>query len=417
MTPAEAPPGAGLVVLPRSPSRERGPLTPLITSAGWASAMTARFGFSPLYTLDGPLTIEAALRHPVREATQAPAGTGDARAAVRSGVTTAVKDLRRLVEARRFRAPVLAAARSGPAPALVWQRHELFHDAGLRAAAALGRPVVLSMHASLVREATDWGTLRPGFAGLAERRGERPIVQRADVVACVSEEVAADAARLGADPRRIVVTPNAVDAERFRPGLDGTVTRARYGLEGRFVVGWSGSFRRFHGLDALVDAVAALEHRDDVTLLLVGDGAQRSVIEARAAALGVRCTVTGAVPHTEVPALLAAMDVGVVTDAPVGDFHYSPVKLREYLAIGLPTIAPAVGDVARWVTDGSQALLFDRLHPDELTRALQRLRDQPALRHALATSGRDLVERTGSWSSRLDLVLAALDAAGPQPAR
>ena len=65
--------------------------------------------------------------------------------------------------------------------------------------------------------------------------------------------MADEVVRLGIDPCRIVVTPSTVDTELFNPEINGTDARRRYSLDGRFVVGWTGSFRSFHGLDLLLD--------------------------------------------------------------------------------------------------------------------------------------------------------------------
>ena len=68
------------------------------------------------------------------------------------------------------------------------------------------------------------------------------------------------------------------------------------GLDGRFVVGWVGSFRRFHALDQLFDALVGIE---DATLLLVGDGPERPRIELLARSRNVATVFTGTVPHDE----------------------------------------------------------------------------------------------------------------------
>ena len=81
------------------------------------------------------------------------------------------------------------------------------------------------------------------------------------------------------------MNPNGVDPERYSPAVDGTAVRRRHGLEGRRVVGFIGSFGRWHGAEVLADAFGRLlarrpEWRDSVRLLMIGDGATMPQVRA-----------------------------------------------------------------------------------------------------------------------------------------
>src|SRR5262249_14822541 len=156
-----------------------------------------------------------------------------------------------------------------------------------------------------------------------------------DVVACVSDEVADEVTRLGVDRERVLVSPMAVDADRFSPGVSGDEVRKRFGLDKAFVIGWTGSFRRFHGLEVALEAFAVFQRSTpDARMLLVGDGSERDSVEALSRSMGLGDTVVfyGAAAHEDLPACVAAMDVTVVTARAGAQFHYSPQKMREYLA-------------------------------------------------------------------------------------
>jgi glycosyltransferase involved in cell wall biosynthesis len=244
-----------------------------------------------------------------------------------------------------------------------------------------------------------------------ERFGERPQLVASDVVAVVSDEVAVEVERLGVDPRRVLVSPMSVDADRFSPEISDAAARRRLGVrDDAFVVGWTGSFRRFHGLELAIDALARLR-RDgvDAELLLVGDGAEREGIRDHARLLGVADAVifAGAVTHDDLPELLAAMDVTVVTARAGEGFHYSPLKMREYMAAGRPVVAPAVGDVARTITDSVDGLLYEPGDAAGLAQQLRRLHMDADLRRRVGDSGRQLMVRTGTWRVQLDRLLAS----------
>ena len=176
---------------------------------------------------------------------------------------------------------------------------------------------------------------------MLERFGENPLLRSADLVLAVSEEVAEQVGRRGVPPERILVTPNGVDIHVFTPDADGESIRVCDHLDGRFVVGWIGGFHKFHGLDLAIDMAARLKETiPELTLLLVGDGVERQRLESRVAKLGLdNVMFTGTVGHSEVPAHIVAMDVALVLSPKDGLFHYSPIKLREYMACARPVVA------------------------------------------------------------------------------
>jgi glycosyltransferase involved in cell wall biosynthesis len=323
---------------------------------------------------------------------------------VPSVVKTAARDLLQWRLRRRFaidpRGPW-----SGGDIAFVWQRHELFHDAGLQLAQRLGVPAVLFAPAAKVWEAEQWGTTRPGWGGLLERHAERPSLLGADLVACGSQPVVDQALRMGVPADRLLLTPSGVDLDLFGDPPDPAPLRRRLDVDGRFVVGWVGSFRRFHAVEQAVEAAAAVP---DAALLLVGDGPERARIERLAHELGVHAVFTGTVPHDELPVYLAAMDAAVVLAQRGEPFHYSPLKLAEYLAAGLPVVAPATGQLLERLTDGVDAIVVPPHDVDALGVALRRLRDDPEERIRLGKAARAAAEADWSWDHQVRRVLGAV---------
>src|SRR5206468_967242 len=126
-----------------------------------------------------------------------------------------------------------------------------------------------------------------------------------------------------------------------------------------FVVGFVGHMRPWHGLPLLVDAFELLHReRPNSRLLLVGDGPERQPTAAVLAARGLSDAVTfaGNVPHERVAAMLTSMDAAVAP-YPAGDFYFSPLKVFEYMAAGLPIAASAIGQLATLLRDQQTALL------------------------------------------------------------
>jgi glycosyltransferase involved in cell wall biosynthesis len=399
-----------IVVLPTVTAGQQGPVAALVSAAGWASGLRRLLGHVWIVTPDGIVSTDE-LRRRASDAKLAPVPRAAWHHRIPVVVKTAAKDAREWRRARRFRVDG-----SGPWDgydiACVWQRHELFHSAGPRLAHALGVPSVVFVPAPLVWQAREWGVQRPGWSRWTELAGEQAPLRTADVVACGSEAVAVEIRRLGIDDRRIVITPTGVDPDVFAAPVDRAGIRRRLGLEGRFVAGWVGSFRKFHALDQAVDALAGV---DDATLLLVGDGPERAHVEQLARSRGVDVRATGTVSHDQIPAHLAAMDVALVVASPDRSFHYSPLKLGEYLSAGVPVIAPRAGELPAQLHDDVDALLVPTGDRAALTAALRRLRDEPETRERLARGAREAAGHW-TWDRSVARVLAAASAA-EHPAR
>jgi glycosyltransferase involved in cell wall biosynthesis len=375
----------------------------LLSTAGWASAAERVLGRSWLVTPDGMVSPGDARRrgsHPSLRSPDRPRLRRRAPAVVK----TATRDLLTWRQNRNTRLDP-DGPWSGTQLRFVWQRHELFHTTGLRLARDLGVPSVLFVPATKVWEAERWGTHRPGWGRLIERHGEAPALLAADLVACGSGDVVDQVTRLGVPDERVLLTPTGVDLDTFDGTADPAPLRHQLGLGDRFVVGWVGSFRPFHALEQAVEAAASVR---GTTLVLVGDGPERPRIERLAAELGVRAVFTGTVPHDRLPSYVAAMDVGIVLAQAGEPFHYSPLKLAEYMAAGLPVIAPAIGQIPERLRDGVDALVVPPHDPTVMAEAMRRLRDDPEERRRLGKAARATAEATWSWDHQVRRVVDAL---------
>jgi glycosyltransferase involved in cell wall biosynthesis len=394
---------AAIFVLSGSTAGQQGPVAALVSTAGWAAAAARVLGEAWIATPAEVLDPEAARR----------AGSGrhltstTARTWPRLVPVTAKTAARDVLQWNRGRGAAIEPAGpwAGRDVSFVWQRHEMFHSAGLDLADRLGVPSVLFVTAPQVWEAEQWGVRRPGWGRWLERVGEQPALRRADLVACGTNEIARQVGKLGVPADRMLITPTGVDLDLFAPEVRGDDVRHELGLDDSFVVGWVGSFRRFHALENAVDAVARL---DGATLLLVGDGPERPRLEHLAAERGTRVVFTGTVPHPELPQHLAAMDAALVVASAERSFHYSPLKLAEYLASGLPVVAPRSGQLVDRLHDGTDALLVEPGDPDALAGALRRLQADPGLRRHLAAGARRAAEASWSWDLQIRRVGDAL---------
>jgi glycosyltransferase involved in cell wall biosynthesis len=214
---------------------------------------------------------------------------------------------------------------------------------------------------------------------------------------------------------KIFTTEWGADTVRFRPDASGDVPFQRN--PGDTIVVFAGAFRAWHGAVHLVHAIRRLHARGRSTFkaVLVGDGPE--LPRVRRAAEGIDgIVVLGAVPHSEVPAILAAADIGAAPfdvqahPSLAHEFHWSPLKIFEYMSSGLPVVAPRIERIAKLVCDGTDGILYDGADPDGLADALERLAD-PTLRRRLGTSARAHAVREFSWEAHCRGLQDAIQAA------
>lgn len=316
-----------------------------------------------------------------------------------------VGELERLALNLKFSQLINNYSREGPFD-IVYERYSLFHFAGVAAAHKLGLPHLLEVNAPLCYEEEH---MRNGirFRRLAGRI-ERAVLKNTDHILAVSEVLQSFAIGMGAAPERITVLPNGVTAKQFclHPGIRDAI-RLHLGLQQKIVVGFVGGLRPWHGTALLLDAFADLVHDDKrLHLLIVGDGPQRKVLENRinAADLGDKVTLTGIVPHEEVPGYIAAMDIAVAPYERLEYFYFSPMKVFEYLAAGTPVIAARIGQLENIVRDGESGLLVDAGDVAALREALRRLAADSELRARMGGAGRDWVLHERTWEHNAKLV-------------
>jgi glycosyltransferase involved in cell wall biosynthesis len=191
---------------------------------------------------------------------------------------------------------------------------------------------------------------------------------------------------------------------RFDPGVDPTPLRARLGL-GRPLVTYAGSFRDWHGVDVLLDALALCRHRA-IDVLLVGDGPERRRLLERSRSLPQRILMPGALPYDEMPQALVASDVFVAPFVPTRHplsqrrgFVLDPLKLFESLASEVPTITVRARNIEALFTDGEHLAMVPPESPRDLANAIDAMLDDPMAARDMARRGGARVREHYTWDA------------------
>lgn len=309
----------------------------------------------------------------------------------------------------------------GRSPAFLYVRYGLNSYAGVALARDLGVPLVLEYNGSEIWADRHWGRA-PARGPLAEEI-EELCLAAASLIVVVSEPLRRELRDLGVPSSRILVNPNGVDPEVFRPDVDAAALRASLGLAGRRVVGFIGTFGPWHGTELLVEAYARCrdrhpEWRDTTRLLLIGDGARRPATEALVDRLALRgeCVFTGLVPQSEGPRYLACCDVLVAPTLPNADgseFFGSPTKVFEYLAMGRPVVASRLGQIAEVIEHGRTGWLVAPGDAGALADGIERVAGSAALAAALGSEAREAVLARHSWRAHARRIAQRLREACP----
>ncbi len=213
-------------------------------------------------------------------------------------------------------------------------------------------------------------------------------------------------------PDRVRTVPLGTDPAFFRPGVDTTEVRVRYGLEGRRWLLSVARLTRHKGIDTVLHALAQLvPTHPDLGYLVVGFGDDLAHLQELAGHLGVadRVRFITNAPDRDLPALYNCAEVYLgasrLMDQRVEGFG---ISLVEASACGLPVVAGKSGGIPEAVRDGETGLLVDSESAEAVAATLRQVLDDEALARRLGTAGRHAVETYYNW----DRVVADLTRIG-----
>ena len=293
---------------------------------------------------------------------------------------------------------------------LIYQRYARFSWAGVAASLRTGVPLFLEYNGSEVWMGKHWdrGEMLPLLA-----RFERLNLEAAARIFVVADVERRNLLRAGIADEKIVVNPNGVDTEKFRPGVGGLAVRQSLGVaDEEILCGFVGTFGPWHGVLTLAEAITLLPADSRVRFLLVGAGKLRDEVQRIIGAAGKEQQVifAGHVEHERVPALLDACDMLLSPHVPLEDgseFFGSPTKLFEYMAMGKGIIASRLGQIGEVLVDEETALLAEPGNARQLADAILRLSGSRQLRERLGAAARDAAIAEHTWKHNAQRVLDA----------
>ena len=283
---------------------------------------------------------------------------------------------------------------------MIYERYSLGSAGAAEFARIHETPFVVEVNAPLAQEASRWRDRAPSRA---DSLSDSLVFGQANRVVAVSSQVAAYAIGRGAAADRVAIFPNGIDRHLFHPLRAKDSVRGELVPEDRFVVGFHGRPRPWHGFAHLVQVCRQL--LDDgvpIHLLAVGEGE----FEALESIPAQHRTRVGWRPHGEMPRYVAAFDALPLTYEPDVPLYFSPLKLMEAMACGVVPLVPAAGDLPQLVRHQETGMVYPHGDFHQLAEQLQWLIAHPQRRSAMARRSAALAARY-TWTRVAEFVLRA----------
>jgi glycosyltransferase involved in cell wall biosynthesis len=272
-----------------------------------------------------------------------------------------------------------------------------------------GVPVILDLHEAMPE------FFGSRFGGRARGMGrwlldvqERLACRYASAVVTVNEALGDRLLGIGVPPAKLSIVPNAPSLSRFTAG--GHPARP-FMADGTLRLVYAGALSPIYELDVVLDAIARLVEADalDVRLELYGRDFEEVPLRDQVAKLEIaeRVTFHGRIPLDDVPAAIAAADIGLAPTrrSPFTDYSLS-TKAYEYAAMGKPVVATRLPMVVR--TFGDDVVTYQPGDAADLARAIRRIVEEAGEREARVARALDRVRRL-SWDVEALGYLALVD--------
>ncbi len=232
-------------------------------------------------------------------------------------------------------------------------------------------------------------------------------LRRADVALADCEAVRERITSLASLPAdRIITFPWGIDQSHFHPKVSQLGLRKRFGWEECRVIVSARSLELVHGTIVFLEAIRRVLHqRDDVRVLMLGEGTLRTQVETfiRAHRLAEKIHLAGAVPEDLLPAHFAEADL-YVSAAPCDG---SSISLLQAMGCGLPVIVTNAYGNREWVQHEKNGWLCPAGNEQALASAiLEALQDNDA-RLAMSQANADLVRARANWNVNFQKLLSA----------
>ena len=288
-------------------------------------------------------------------------------------------------------------------PDFIYERYSLNTFCGSLVSKRLRIPLILEVNAPLCFEQNMLGKLV--FKRLAKLT-ERWICSNSTWTVAVTNVLKQFLINNNVPVNKIITMHNGINPKIFNPTISSDSIRKKYKLETKLVIGFVGWFRKWHGLEMLLEVLYEIKSiHQDCRLLLVGDGPAYPELYSYAEQNGLLSTVhfTGPVNRDEIPQYIAAMDMAV---QPSATEYACPMKIIEYMAMAKCIIAPDQPNINELLKNNRNAFLFRKHDKTDLRNVLLNAIENRKLRKVYGKAAYEtIVKERMFWSANADKIV------------
>jgi len=215
----------------------------------------------------------------------------------------------------------------------------------------------------------------------------------------------------GVPENKVTYIPYGTDVDMFNPEVDGSSIRKKLGLENKFVVLYAGALGQANDIDTILRAAERLNYESHIRFVLFGDGKERARLESESARMKLTNVIfAGVCPKKEMPAIVAASDVGIaiLQDIPMFRTTY-PNKVFDTMAAGRATVL-VIDGVSRELIESSNGGVYVRPNDDEmLAQIIFELSKDPARVRQMGANARAYLVKHLDRRDKLNETLVLLE--------
>jgi glycosyltransferase involved in cell wall biosynthesis/ubiquinone/menaquinone biosynthesis C-methylase UbiE len=325
-----------------------------------------------------------------------------------------------IVSATTHYYPIVKTACEVLKPSYIYERLCLGNYVAALLSRELQIPYIIEYNGSEISMQKSFDKTAPFYTDVY-LKAEEVAFRQATLISVISEHVKNDLLARGVDARKILVNPNGADLDSYAPAAPDEKRTIRAGLsfnDRDRVIGFTGTFGGWHGIDVLTAAIPRICAADaDAQFLIIGDGTHKPQMDAEIErqGIGARVRRVGRVPQADGARLLQACDIYVSphnTHMVDGRFFGSPTKIFEYMAMGGGIVASDLEQIGEVLSPGlrvadlsrrdlvvreERSVLCTPGNVEEFVDGVVGLVRRPEISKALGVNARQAVADHYSW--------------------
>lgn len=301
-------------------------------------------------------------------------------------------------------------------PCFIYQRYNINNYTGIKLSKKYNVPFILEYNGSEIWIRRNWGD--PLKYEKISEEIELLNLKCANLIVVVSKPMKDELIQRGIDANKILVNPNGVDIDKYSPEIDDSEIREKYELQHKNVIGFIGTFGKWHGAEILVESFGKLlnsypEYKENTKLLMIGDGVTMPLAKKYIKKYNIEdnCILTGNIPQAQGPKHLAACDILASPHVPNTDgtpFFGSPTKLFEYMAMGKGIVASDLDQIGEVLEHNKTAFMTEPGNSDSFMNGLKTLLDNSELRKTLGMNARNEAQNNYTWAEHVNKIIEKL---------